>query len=908
MNETLTSEIIGAYAQCPRKAYLLLPYEKGITDEYSRIIERRKLANQSKYLDVLRQQHFELQTYNDHNLLSGNSFLSKPILRSGVLEARCGLLTIAEQSSSLGDYSYEATVFAGTYCVDKFQKLELIYASYILGLLQSKAPSKGRIVTLGPKLHNLNIKEVEYKLLKKLIDTLKESNEAFSHEMPPVILNQHCSCCQFHDLCYEQAEKEDSLSLLNHITPKIIKRYEKKGVFTVKQLSFLYKPRRHKKQTRKPPPSTHKPELQALALRTGKIYLQTLPELTYGPDYELFLDVEGLPDQQYDYLIGLLVRDELGVCTQYSYWADTPNDEYLIWQQFVEKVTQYPNVPIYHYGDYEVRALNRMAKRYCCDSNDFRKLRERLVNVNKYVYGHIYFPTYSNRLKEIGKYIGAKWTSPNSSGLQSIVWRYQWEETRDTQFKNLLVTYNHEDCLALKLLTDKLVQVKFSADTLLDVDFADQPKRNTTKIGKELHDQFQEILKYAHNDYDKKKICLNRREKEKIEARNTGGQKGHKGHGKIITYADKIVSLPMGSECPKHSGEYLQKSNQIAESVIIDLSFMESKIEKIITKYVGEKGYCQKCHKYYRPSGIDSNYVTYAHGFRVWVIYHRLFLRLPYRIITQELSDELNEEMSEGTIANFIRYFSDYYCATEKLLTQRILESPFIHVDETKINIQGAEQYVWVFTDGKHVIFKLTATRESDIVRNFLADYDGVLISDFYPGYDSMMCRQQKCWSHLIRDMNDDLWNSPFDSEFESFVLKVRNLIVPILEKIDECGSKAEHLNKFTSLIEQFYIETINRDYRSDLALKYQKRFSRYRESLFVFTQYDNIPWNNNTGERAIRHLAVQRKISGCFFESITPQYLFLLGIMQTCRFQEKSLLKFLLSKETDVDKFAETV
>jgi hypothetical protein len=290
------------------------------------------------------------------------------------------------------------------------------------------------------------------------------------------------------------------------------------------------------------------------------------------------------------------------------------------------------------------------------------------------------------------------------------------------------------------------------------------------------------------------------------------------------------------------------------------------------------------------------------------VIYHRLFLRLPYRIITQELSDELNEEMSEGTIANFIRYFSDYYCATEKLLTQKILESPFIHVDETKINIQGAEQYVWVFTAGIHVIFKLTATRESDIVRNFLADYDGVLISDFYPGYDSMMCRQQKCWSHLIRDMNDDLWNSPFDSEFESFVLKVRNLIVPILEKIDECGSKVEHLNKFTSRIEQFYIETISRDYRSDLALKYQKRFSRYRESLFVFTQYDNIPWNNNTGERAIRHLAVQRKISGCFFESITPQYLFLLGIMQTCRFQEKSLLKFLLSKETDVDKFAETV
>jgi hypothetical protein len=32
--------------------------------------------------------------------------------------------------------------------------------------------------------------------------------------------------------------------------------------------------------------------------------------------------------------------------------------------------------------------------------------------------------------------------------------------------------------------------------------------------------------------------------------------------------------------------------------------------------------------------------------------------------------------------------------------------------------------------------------------------------------------------------------------------------------------------------------------------------------------------------------------------------YLVLLGIAQTCRFQEKSFLKFLLSKEIDVDRF----
>jgi len=56
--------------------------------------------------------------------------------------------------------------------------------------------------------------------------------------------------------------------------------------------------------------------------------------------------------------------------------------------------------------------------------------------------------------------------------------------------------------------------------------------------------------------------------------------------------------------------------------------------------------------------------------------------------------------------------------------------------------------------------------------------------------------------------------------------------------------------------------------------------------------------------ERASRHLAVQRKISGSFFKRVAVHYLLLLGIAQTCRFQGKSFLAFLLSKEKDVDQF----
>lgn len=93
-------------------------------------------------------------------------------------------------------------------------------------------------------------------------------------------------------------------------------------------------------------------------------------------------------------------------------------------------------------------------------------------------------------------------------------------------------------------------------------------------------------------------------------------------------------------------------------------------------------------------------------------------------------------------------------------------------------------------------------------------------------------------------------------------------------------------------------------DCSSENVKKYQKRLSKHKDSLFVFLERDGIAWNNNMAERALRHLAVQRKISGSFFASAMEEYLIMLGIMQTCRFQNKPFLEFLMSGETDIDQF----
>jgi len=891
MNIVITSEVLTAYFLCPRKAYLLLySNERGKTHEYEQILIKNEFENQFKYLESLQQKYIDISPYSISNLEKKHECLTDAKLVVDNLEARCAILI---RNSKL---NYEPTIFTGTHAINHTDKLHLMFVGYVLAKIQGNPPDVGQIVNMKSKSRKLKLEESD-KVVTPLLEALHDWLNESSSEEPPVILNKHCPICQFREQCKEKAIEEDNLSLLDKVTPKIIRQYEKKGIFTVKQLSYLFKPRKRKKRAKKSPPVNHDIKLQALAIRTGKIYLQEIPTLI-RQEIELYLDIEGLPDQNLYYLIGLLVCQAERV-EYHSFWADDIENEREIWQEFLDIVAQYPNTPIYHYGSYELRAIKTLAKRYETSSQE---IITRLVNVNKQIYAKVYFPVYSNKLKEVANFIGVTWTAPDASGIQSLVWRHYWNDSHESQHKSKLITYNQEDCHALKLLVDELERIKYSADVLSDVDFAQAPKSQISEAGKKVSSQFEMILRFASVKYEKKKISFSQ---GKV---SEGGKRGGTKPSKTIPKPNKIVPVPQVDACLQCGYSPLKIMQTSTTRTIIDLVLTKNGVKKIVTKYVGFHGYCAKCQRIYAPPKIleFERHQFYGHGFQSWIIYQRVALRLPLQSILESAKEQFNEQMSSTRISYFMKKFAEYYEKTEQAITKRLLESPFIHVDETNFTIKGVNWYVWVFTNGEYVIFKLTETRKTDIVYQILEKYEGVLISDFYAGYDCMSCKQQKCWVHLIRHLNKDLRDNPFDMEYEGFILRVRSLIIPIMEAVQKYGLKKFHLKKFEKEVDRFYRDSIeNKQYKSELTLKYQQHFKKYKDSLFTFLRQDGIPWHNNTAENAIRHVAIQRDISkASFHEQPTRNYLVLLGIRQTCRYQNKSFFRFLFSEETDIDKF----
>ena len=248
------------------------------------------------------------------------------------------------------------------------------------------------------------------------------------------------------------------------------------------------------------------------------------------------------------------------------------------------------------------------------------------------------------------------------------------------------------------------------------------------------------------------------------------------------------------------------------------------------------------------------------------------------------------------------------YSGTYEQILKNLRVGPLLHADETRISIRSGYGFVWVFANLENVIYVYSETREAGLLQTVLKGFQGVLVSDFYAGYDGMECPQQKCLIHLIRDLNEALLKHPYDDDLKKQARSFTDLMTAIVRTIDRHGLKARFLKKHLSSVERFYRELSIMRPASEVARKCKDRFERNREGLFTFLRYDGVPWNNNNAEHAIKAFATLRHvIKGVTTEKGLREYLVLLSVCETCKYRGIDFLNFLRSGERDIDAFAKT-
>ncbi len=904
----ITSALFEAYLKCHTKCVLRGQGERGKGNAFAEWVRTQSESYRSdgiaRLKDGAAQGAFVLAPTGTEGLASAKwRFALDFVARADNLEARFHAVERVPAKGRRHAPQFITIRFVPNNALTRHDKLLLAYDALVLSELQGCEVGPGKIIHGEDR----SIVTVKPSSLQTDVRTLTRNIAALlSNPSPPdLILNRHCAECEYQGRCRQKAVEKDDLSLLAGMTQKERKKHNSKGIFTVTQLSYTFRPRRRPKRLASKG-ERYNLALKALAIRARKVHVVGKPELAIDGT-PVYLDVEGVPSGDFYYLIGVRIPTGDGFA-QHSFWADDTEEESRIWRDFLGLLATVESPTLIHYGSFETAYLKHLLARYGGPANGaVADALDRPVNLLSIIYAHIYLPTYSNGLKDHARFLGFDWSEPSAAGAQALVWRCDWEKSHDPALKQKLIEYNAEDCEGLRRVADFVSALSpprgvATEGHAVDIVRAESlPRENLYKFGKVQFrlPELEEINRAAYWDYQRDRILV----KSRKQSRSLAPKPRKRAWAK--PRANKTVHCAPPLRCLKCGAPKVYK-HWATSKTVLDVKFSAPGIKRWVTKFLFSHYRCPDCRAVFHTSDRPWSSERFGPNLRALSVYQNIDLGLPLSKVALFLNQVLGLGLSHSAPHKFKQKAAAFFEETYATLTRRIVTGSLVHADETQVNLATNIGYVWVFTNLEDVVYAYAPSRDGDLARALLKDFRGVLVSDFYTAYESLDCPQQRCLIHLIRDLNDDLLKEPFNEEMKEIVGEFAGLVKPMIETVDRFGLKARFLRKHKGCVGRFFRRLVQRDYRTDTPLKCKKRLEKNRHSLFTFLDYDGVPWNNNNAEHAIKALVLLRRdFSGLSTEKGIREYLILLSICETCRFKGVSFLNFLRSGEKDIDAFA---
>ena len=774
----ITPDVFEAYLKCPTKCWLRSTGEtsagntysewvKTQNDSYRTIGTERLLAEFPKDEVVLSP---DIENVKGAKWRLGSSLAVQTQMDSCVLESELHAVERMPAEGQGKPVQFIPIRFLFTNKLNKDDKLLLALDAFAL------SKSLGREVSVGRIIHgddHATLKVKTSAMTSEVRKRIEKIAALLANPTPPdLVLNRHCAECEFQARCKQKAVEKDDLSLLSNMPEKERTKLHRKGIFTVTQLSYTFRPRRRPKKLRDKREKYHH-SLKALAIREKKIHIVGTPELKLEGT-PVYLDVEGLPDRDFYYLIGVRIGNG-DTALHHSVWANDVGDEKRIWQEFISILATIEKPILIHYGSYETTFLKRMSERYGSPpkASAASEAIGSTVNLLSFIYAQIYFPTFSNGLKEIGKWLGSHWSENEPSGLKAIAWRHKWESSLDQALKTSLVDYNADDCRALEEMRSLIVGISLArqtqdADSNIESQIirAEQIKDDRLQKWREFKStipEFEAFTKAAHWNYQHDRVNIQCSQRPKRPGERPSRAKAKpKIYREVISRTSRI--------CPRCKKR--KRSRCIVKTRYrYELFTGRSSLKVRLIKYVFQTYFCRRCNLTFGEDAHFRDLHKFGWSLASFLVYQVIGLNIPQRKVAQSFSRLFGIPISVGALHGLKCYVANYYRETRQQILNRIARGSLAHVDETRIHLQKSSGYVWVLTSLKEVAYVFSESREAELPKGLLSEFGGVLVSDFYAAYDSLNCKHQRCLIHLIRTLNDEALEHPFDEELKSIVV-----------------------------------------------------------------------------------------------------------------------------------------
>jgi transposase len=338
------------------------------------------------------------------------------------------------------------------------------------------------------------------------------------------------------------------------------------------------------------------------------------------------------------------------------------------------------------------------------------------------------------------------------------------------------------------------------------------------------------------------------------------------------------------------------------ERVVEDI--IPSKV--VTTCYHTTSGWCPSCRKQMesraedQPPAHDLPHAQLGINALATAAVMRVCYRLPLRQITRLFLHLPGLKLSPGAIVKQIRRLGKWLEGQYDRLKIVLRAAGVVHGDETGWRINGKNGYLWTLTNAAHTLYHVDRSRGAKVIvdllgKSFGREGGGKLVSDFYAAYDQIGGTQQKCLTHLLRELRDTIAKRP-ELKTHVFFKRCKALVQAMLRlkrrRKELEASAYEHQVK---LLEDRLLMLSQTTWGDSDADRLTRRLAKYREKLTPFLHHAELDGTNNAAERALRPAVVMRKITGgSRSESGARAWSILASVMRTAEQQGRDVVETL--------------
>lgn len=462
MARKITDKTFYQYIKCPHWVYLNVhetekrPHDALMTKLMDDgLIEekmREVISDREELVEVTAEDIEEAYRQTIEFMREGKETIYRGVLLDKHWVGHPDILERVEGRSAFGDYYYVAADIKNRRSMRDEYKFQGCFYAELLERIQQVKPVQGYIIT--PDKHTLSYLIEEYESQYAL--TLSEIEAIVAGKKPAHFLTSGCRQSPWFDECKTKTHTCDDLSLLNRVWREEVLRIKKAGIETIGDLALLSVSELERMVPDIRPDRLEILRDQAIAIQENRHIIRHPLEF---PDtkVELHFDIESDAMRDFDYLFGVLVVEN-GKETYHSFFAEKPEDEAKMWQEFVTFIEQYFDAPIYHYGMFEQEVVHRFAARYGISPIAQQALEENMTDILYLMRPAVIFPLSFYTLKDIATHLGFSWRSEDASGANSVLWFERWMETKDPELLKKILEYNEDDVRATHVLKQWLIK------------------------------------------------------------------------------------------------------------------------------------------------------------------------------------------------------------------------------------------------------------------------------------------------------------------------------------------------------------------------------------------------------------------------------------------------------------------